>query len=235
MGIRPAGGRNNHQKKEEMKKLTADQWRSLLYKFTEDEGFYPGLQHPFKQDGYVCATDTHAILRVDKDLIPKSNDDYVPKHRVPTIAKVMPTSNPTFTISLKEIQSCLVALGLNYDHLDKECPGCGGSGDVDWYYTDRDGYTHTKMDDCPYCGGSGCIKNGSDRYCSIGDMVILAYHMILVQRTMTALGIDTLRCTWHRMGKRSLLLNFADGVDIVVATMPIPELKKHFPIKIEEL
>lgn len=235
MGIRTNRSRTDNQKKEEMKNLNAEQWRHLLYKFTSDEDFRPGLQQPFEQDGYVCATESHVVLRVNKNLIPKSNDDYAPKHRVPTVAKVMPTPNPTFTISLKEIQSCLVALGLNYDHLTKTCPECGGSGDVDWYYTDRDGDTHTKIDDCPCCGGSGEIQNGSDRYCSIGDRATLAYSMILVQYTMTALGVNTLRCTWHRMGKCSLLLNLADGVDILVSTVPIPESKKHFEIKTEEL
>lgn len=215
-----------------MKNLSADQWRSLLYKFTSDEDFRPGLQKPFEQDGYICATETHVILRVDKNLIPKSNDDYTPKYRVPTVANVMPTPDPTFTISLKEIQSCLVALGLNYDRLTKNCPECGGSGDVDWYYTDRDGDTHTKIDDCPYCGGSGDIHNGNDRYCTIGDKDTLAYHLILTHYALVNLGVDTLKCTW---GNNSLLLNLADGVDILVATVPIPQSKKTFPIKIEEL
>lgn len=215
-----------------MKQLNADQWRSLLYKFTSDEDFRPGLQKPFEQDGYIFATETHVVLRVDKNLIPISNDDYTPKNRVPTVAKVMPAPDPTFTISLKEIQSCLVALGLNYDRLTKNCPECGGSGDVDWYYTDRDGDTHTKIDECPYCGGSGDIHNGNDRYCTIGDKAILAYYLILTHCVMVNLGIETLKCT---LGNRSILLNLADGVDILVSAVPIPQSKKTFPIKIEEL
>ena len=215
-----------------MKNLNVEQWRHLLYKFTSDEDFRPGLQTPFEQNGHVCATETHVILRVDKNLIPKSNDDYTPKYRVPTVAKVMPTPNPTFTISLKEIQSCLVALGLNYDSLSKQCPECGGRGDVDWYYTDRDGDTHTKMDDCPYCEGSGDIHNGNDRYCSIGDRATLAYYLILVHYVMAHLDIKTLKCTW---GKGCLLFNLTDGVDILVLTVSIPETKKTFPIKIKEL
>lgn len=232
MGIRTFTRRNNPQKKEEMKKLSADQWRILLYKFTFDEDFRPGLQKPFEQGGFICATEAHVILRVDKNLIPKSNDDYTPKDRVPTVAKVMPTPDPTFTISLKEIQSCLVALGLDYNHTTKNCPECGGSGDVDWYYTDRDGDTHTKVDKCPYCGGSGDIHNGNNRYCTIGDKATLAYHLILTHYVMVNVGIEALKCTW---GDGSLLLNLADGVDILVSVVPIPESKKTHAIKIEEL
>lgn len=234
MGIRPAGVRNSYQKKEEMKKLTAVQWQSLLYKFTADEDFRPGIQKPFMQGGYICATNAYIVLRVNRKLIPPSNDDYVPKGYVPNVTAVMPNPNPTptFTITIKAIRECLVALGLNYDILTKNCPECDGSGDVDWYYTDRDGDTHTMVDKCPCCDGMGEVANGDDRYCAIGDRATLAHFMILTHYVMNSLGIETLKCTW---GKGNLLFNLSDGVDILVATVPIPESKRSFPIKIEEL
>lgn len=214
-----------------MKQLNADQWRRILYKFTADEDFRPGIQKPFEQWGYICATDAYVVLRVDKTLIPESSGKYIPKGHVPAVSKVMPKPNPTFTISLKDLRGCLVALGLDY-RTTKSCPECDGSGDVDWYYTDRDGDTHTNVDDCPYCGGTGEIDNGCDRYCTIGDKAILAYLMILTHYAMESLGIETLKCTW---GNGRLLFNLEDGVDILVSAVPIPESKKHFPIKIEEL
>lgn len=215
-----------------MKKLNADQWRNILYKFTSDEDIRPGLQKPFEQGGYICSTDAHVVLRVDKTLIPKSDDDYTPKGHVPNVAAVMPKPKPTFTISLIDLRSNLVALGLDYNRTTKDCPECYGSGDVDWYYTDRDGDTHTKIDECPYCEGVGEIHNGNDRYCTIGNKATLAYFLILTHFVMEALGADTLKCTW---GRSSILLNIADGVDILVSAVPIPESKKTFSIKIEEL
>lgn len=215
-----------------MKQLTADHWRNILYKFVSDEDFRPGLQKPFEQRGYVCATDAHVVLHVDRNLIPKGNDDYTPQEYVPNVSKVMPKPNPTFTISIKDLRGCFVALGLNYDRLTKMCPECGGGGDVDWYYTDRTGDTHTKVDDCPCCSGTGEVHNGADCYCTIGDKAVLAYFMILTHYAMVNLDIDTLKCTW---GNSSLLLNLTDGVDILIATVPIPESRKNFPIKIEKI
>lgn len=215
-----------------MKGLTAGQWRSILYKFTADEDFRPAIQKPFRQGGYICATDAHIVLRVNRKLIPPSDDDYTPKGRVPDVSKVMPELNPTFTITIKAIRESLVALGLNYDILSKNCPECDGSGDVDWYYTDRKGDTHTLTEACPCCNGFGEVANGDDCYCSIDDKATHAYFMILTHCVMVNLGIETLKCTWS---KSSLRLNLADGVDILVATVPIPESRESFPIKIKEI
>lgn len=215
-----------------MNKLNSGQWRSILYKFTSDEDFRPCLQKPFIQGKYICATDGHIILRVDRNIIPQSNEDYTPKGHVPDVSKVIPAPDPTFTITLKEIINCLVASGLDYNHLTTNCDECDGTGDVRWEYRDRDCKYHTRIDKCPCCNGLGEIPNGYDRFCTIGEKATLAYHIILTHYIMNNLCVDDLSCT---LGKGTLLLNIADGVDIVFAIVPIPESKETYPIKIKKL
>lgn len=38
---------------------------------------------------------------------------------------------------------------------DKGCTECGGTGYVDWEYTDLDGYTYHRESECPVCDGCG--------------------------------------------------------------------------------
>lgn len=212
-----------------MKKLNAGQWQDIFHTFTSNEDFRPQYTKPFKQGDYICATNGYIALRVDRRLIPQGSDDYTPKGKVPDVSKIMPKASPTFAITLKDLRSCLVSLGLNYEHIMIACPECGGSGEVDWYFHGRGGNIHEKTDKCPICGGSGETLNGGDRYCTIGDNFILAYLMILVHYVAVRLDVDALKCTW---GDRILLLNITDGVDIIVGTVPIPKSNKSQPIKI---
>lgn len=52
-----------------MRQLTPDGWRNLLYLFVADEEtMRPVMMKPFEQGGYVCASDTHVLIRVAKKI-----------------------------------------------------------------------------------------------------------------------------------------------------------------------
>ena len=53
-----------------MKELTPNEWHKLLNRYVADaEAMRPVMMKPFEQDGYVCASDTHILIRVAKRYI----------------------------------------------------------------------------------------------------------------------------------------------------------------------
>ncbi len=195
-----------------MKKLTPDKWRSLLNYFVADaDSLRPVLMKPFEQDGYVCATDTHVLLRVAKKYI---TDDYSTEQKTPNVANVVPEQNPIFAISANNLRDAFVRCGIDYNVMNVDCPYCDDQYEVEWEFTDSDGDKHTKWDTCPCCDGSGSIPNGSGHYLEVGECAIHAHFMLLLYRTMVELGIDKVKVS--KGDRQQFLFGIAEGIDIVI-------------------
>ena len=57
------------------KRLAENTERLLLNEFVSTYGFRPTLEHPFRQDGYICASDTHVLIRIREDLAVGNYDE----------------------------------------------------------------------------------------------------------------------------------------------------------------
>lgn len=199
-----------------MKSLTPEQWRSLLDLFVADaDSFRLVLMKPFEQNGFVCATDGHNLIRVSKEFI---SGEFPTPPQAPNVARVIPAYKPSLTVSVYSLRHAFVAVGVDYNRMLVCCPECDGDRQVEWEYTDIDGDRHTMSADCPVCDGSGQVLNGVDKFCIIADTILSAYSLLLLHRVMDALGIDTAQITFDECGP--LLFTLADGVDILIAPCP---------------
>lgn len=195
-----------------MKTISQNDWRRLLTFFVDDmENYRPVLMKPFEQDGYVCATDAHALIRVDKKYI---TDDYSTSAKTPNVASVMPPHKPYLTITEAALRSAFVTLGMDYDTTTIDCPHCDNDCEVEWHFTDKDGDEHTKFGECPCCNGTGRLPNGLDTYCELDGKFLIAHFLLLLYHVMTALEVKTVKVS---IGKQNQFrFNLGDGVDVVV-------------------
>lgn len=215
-----------------MNKLSPIQWRRLLCEFAADNELRPALSLPFEQGEYIFSTDTHVIIRVNKSLVDKGDYDYSPKRKVPDASAVFPAHAPSFSISSEELGKAFAKLGIDPDDTTVKCPECGGSGEVDWEYTDHDGDTHIMVADCPCCDGDAYIPNGADSYCLINGKAILTNFMLKIHCTMRRLEVDALRCT-HAHG--TILFCLLPGIDVLAVTCPHNNTAKSAKIKTAKL
>lgn len=144
-----------------MKELTQAEWRRLLTLFVADtEDMRPVLMKPFEQNGYVCATNSHALIRVAKKFI---SEDFSTDKLTPDVAGVMPEHNPISAITIDTLRGEFVRQQIDYDLTTADCPDCDDEGEVKWEYTDTDGDKHKMWAECPCCGGTGIIPNGINK------------------------------------------------------------------------
>lgn len=195
-----------------MKELTPAEWNGLLTLFVAGpEEMRPVLMKPFEQDGYVCATNSYAILRVAKRFI---TDDYSTDKKLPNVAAVMPEHNPVSAITIDTLRGEFVRQQIDYDRTTVDCHHCDEDCEVVWEYTDRDGDKHEMYAECPCCGGTGNLPNGIGKKCEVIGSTVNAHYMLLLYHVMLALGVDKAEIT---RGKRDqILFHVVDGVDVVV-------------------
>lgn len=212
-----------------MRQLTPDGWRNLLYLFVADEEtMRPVMMKPFEQGGYVCASDTHILIRVAKKYI---TDDYSTIAKTPDVSRIIPALAPTLKIDRDGLKKAFRALGIDYDTTTIDCTECDNDCEVEWKYTDRDGDEHMKYDECPCCNGTGRVPNGADKYCEIESNFVCAYFMLLLYRAMTELEVDEVKVS---VGcNKPIKFNIGEGIDIVVMPFPLDKFNSKLRASIK--
>ena len=216
-----------------MRQLSPDGWRNLLNLFVagEDEK-RPVMMKPFEQGEYVCASDTHILIRVAKKYI---TDDYSTTAKTPDVSRIFSSAPPTLKISVRELRKAFTILGMDYDTTTIDCIECDSDCEVEWKYTDRDGDEHSKWAECPCCNGTGRVPNGADKYCEIDSNLVCAYFMLLLYRAMMELEVDEVKVTTGC--NRPIMFNIGDGIDVVVMPCILNKYnsKLRTPIKTSQL
>lgn len=216
-----------------MRQLTSAGWRDLLNLFVAGaEEMRPVMMKPFERGGYVCASDTHILIRVSKKYI---TDDYTTMAKTPDVSRIIPANPPTFKISVSQLRKAFTILGIDYDTTTIDCIECDNNCEVEWKYIDRDGDEHSKWAECPCCDGTGRVPNGADKYCELDSNLVCAYFMLLLYRAMMELEVDEVKVT---MGCISpIKFNLGDGIDIVVMPCILDKYssKLRVPVKMTKL
>lgn len=195
-----------------MKELNRNEWHKLLNRFVADaEAMRPVMMKPFEQDGYVCASDTHILIRVAKKYI---TEDYSTDKQTPDVARIMLEYNPQFAITAHNLRSVFVQRGIDYDELKVNCPHCDEECEVEWTFEDKDGDTHTMWAECPCCNGTGYVPNGKNHYIEIKEKTVRAYYMLILYQTMMELNID--RAEVSISDKQQIMFTLDDGVDVII-------------------
>ena len=109
----------------------------------------PEFNNPFEINGFVYATNTHALIRTKKE-----NIDFAFKNecKLPDVESVIPEINESLFMELKNEMFEILKTEVEYKMVgqDIECLTCDGSGEVEWEFEH-----YTKDFDCPKCHGSG--------------------------------------------------------------------------------
>lgn len=204
--------------------------KQLFDPYLSDDPYLPKLKAPFLCDGYICATETHILLRVRQDLLPGYE---VNQKDVLNIAAVIHPVNCDRQITLPQLRAALEQCPLVDEEVlvspEVPCPECDGEGFVQWEYTDKDHYTHHEVYNCPVCDGTG-IKSlaiysltgrkapADSTYIAIGGIPFSARFLLKIADTMQLLGIDT--CSHiAAYPDEPNIFTLADGLDIIL--MPV--------------
>lgn len=175
----------------------------LLEMFTAGDGVraftYVTFLHPVYNE--VWATDGRVIIRISPDRL---NKRYEPvkgceKLKLPEVLKPCHLS-----CTYKAIRQALDACPLVDEVVD--CKECGGTGEVEWEYTDDNLHTHYHNFDCPVCGGDGVIIHKSETHTGkkvhdenaivkIGNATFRWYYLDIVAKALAHIGADVINIT----------------------------------------
>lgn len=181
----------------------------LLEMFTEPDGFRAFTYIPFLHPIYneVWATEGHVIIRINPDRL---NKHYEPvkgceKLKLPKALKPCHLSC-TYKAIRQALDACPLVDEVVTEENEEDCKECGGTGEVEWEYTDDNLHTHYHDFDCPVCGGSGVITHKSEKHTGkkvhdenaivkIGNSFFRWYYLDIVAKALAHIGADVISIT----------------------------------------
>ena len=170
----------------------------LFDPYVSYEDCRPEFQKPFSYGDYLCATETHMFLRVDKSLL---NADFATIDR--DVSKIFPEANCCVSYTLRELEEAVDASMTGEEEIvvspSIECDECDGTGFVEWEYISRHGHTYHDELQCPCCDGRGTFrekvkrktgkKAANDGDCiGIGGAAIYTGYLAQMCETMRLIG-----------------------------------------------
>ena len=181
----------------------------LLEMFTAGDGVRAFTYVPFLHPVYneVWATDGRVIIRISPDRL---NKRYEPvkgceKLKLPEVLKPCHLSC-TYKAIRQALDACPLVDEVVTDENDVDCKECGGTGEVEWEYTDDNLHTHYRDFDCPGCGGSGVITHKSETHTGknvhdenatvkVGNATLRWYYLDIVAKALAHIGADVISIT----------------------------------------
>ena len=181
----------------------------LLKMFTNGDGVREFTYAPFLHPVYneVWATDGHVIIRISPDRL---NGHYEPvkgreKLKLPKVLKPCHLSC-TYNAIRQALDICPLVDEIVTEENEEDCKECGGTGEVEWEYTDDNLHTHYHSFDCPVCGGDGVIRREKEIHTGkkvydekaivkIGNSFFRCYYLDIVAKALAHIGADVIDIT----------------------------------------
>lgn len=181
----------------------------LLEMFTDADGFRAFTYVPFLHPVYneVWATDGRVIIRINPDRL---NKHYEPvkrceELRLPKVLRPCHLSC-TYKAIRQALDVCPLVDEVVTEENEEDCKECGGTGEVEWEYTDDNLHTHYHSFDCPVCGGSGVIKHKLETHTGkkvhdenaivkVGNATFRWYYLDIVAKALKHIGADVIDIT----------------------------------------
>ena len=207
----------------------------LFAPYVGKDDFRPKLMKPFLSNGYVCASDTYALLMVKEELLSgKYESNGI------DVTKVTTKSNNSAVYTLEELQKAIndSMTGDEEEIISPriDCDECDGDGTVEWEYISSSGCRHTQYFDCPICEGSGVIADAvvrkTGKKCALDDDIIsiqsLKFRTALIAKmcaTMELLSIDKVEYIARHQAKGNRF-RLADGIEVIIMPNNLPQKAK---------
>lgn len=191
--------------------------RQFLDWYCSDSDNRPAIQMPFRQNGRICATDGHMLIRIDERLLEGEYYDTPNGCTPPDTDHVVPVADRCEQVTRRMLEACLKATP---EEKERQCPECLGGGTVEWKYQDRLYNSHTMKGECPECGGSGELSDYTavKYHYTFHGSALSYHHLRMLLRTMDFFGTDTLRLR-HAHELEAMLFD-VEGKDVQIVTMP---------------
>lgn len=127
----------------------------LLQSFCDDSANRPGLNEPFLQGDWVCATDAYVALLMKADDADTVN--YNEKAKPAIVRFTQGELKPVYEFDAKDFAVAYYDRKNRIDAIDRRCPECKGKRMVEYHYWDRFSDPHMADLECPCCKGTGEI------------------------------------------------------------------------------
>ena len=181
----------------------------LLEMFTADDGYKAYTYVPFFHPTYneVWATEGHVIIRISPDRL---NGHYEPvkgceKLKLPKVSKPCELSC-TLAAIRQALDACPLVDEVITEEYEEKCKECGGTGDVEWEYTDDNLETHYHDFECPVCEGDGVIRREKEIHTGkkvhddkaiikIGNAIFGWYFLDIVAKALEHIEADVISIT----------------------------------------
>lgn len=185
------------------------------------------IRAPYVKDGYICATDRYALVRVGKEYIPSAEFSEIEGYGIKW-------NEPDTEIGLSKslIKSVIDRLPIvdEYEMVDEEiiCPECNGEGNVEWEYEDRNGNMHYDNFVCPVCDGFTVVDEcrkvptgkkiiDEDYNIKIRDSYIKARNLLKLFNAMEICGIEKISIV--NFADHSITFHICKNIDVMVSTV----------------
>ena len=197
----------------------------------------PNINKPFIQDGFICATDGHMLVRIDESIHDwnlkyyETVDGLLP----PDVSKVVPDADMLINdvvLTLDDLNESISKFPVEDYHY--KCFDCDGTGYVDWSYTSLDATVYHLHDTCPACGGIGEIDRYTPVYAQfmIYGIAFCYGHLDLLRQAMSLMEVDKLviRYAIENSSKPVLLSTEDNKVQILMAPQLYYNQVQHIDI-----
>lgn len=211
----------------------------LLEMFTAGDDVRAFTYVPFLHPVYneVWATDGHVIIRISPDRL---NKHYEPvkgceRLKLPKVLKPCHMSC-TYMALRRALDECPLVNEMVTEEHEEECKECGGTGKVEWEYTDDKLHTHFHDFDCPKCGGDGVIIHEKEIYTGkkvhdesavvkIGNATFYWFFIDIVAKALAHIGADIISITANDpYGMTEFVF---DGIKIGLMCVPCDDIKGY--------
>lgn len=207
----------------------------LLSLFYDPETIHTPLVAPFVHGNYVCATETHVMIKMEKDQL---GGDYETRPGTPNIDRIMPKQTCEVIYLRSELEKAYQPLCTEDEQVEiataVKCEECNGLGYVEWkYYSDRLRKYFYGQHECPCCDGDGELVAAKyhntgkklppyNAVIKIKGVPFQAWIIGTLLDAMDILGIDRITLAHSEKGRPNLFI-LAAGIEVVAMPMYIPD------------
>lgn len=181
----------------------------LLEMFTAGDGVRAFTYVPFLHPVYneVWATEGHVVIRISLDRL---NKHYEPVNgcerlKLPKVLKPCHLSC-TYKAIRQALDACPLVDEVVTEEIEEDCKECGGTGEVEWEYTDDNLHRYFHNFDCPVCDGDGVIIHKLETHTGkkvhdenaivkIGNSFFRWYYLDIVAKALAHIGADVISIT----------------------------------------